>query len=426
MKKLLASLLAGTMALTALGGLAACGGGDGNNGPELKVWAPNESINGYKAIISQFKAKYPDYAKYNITFEAKAESTVQTALGKDPSTGADVFFIPSDHLYKLYNRSVLQALPDSYANTVKGRDEQFTYEFATINDKIMAFPATNDNGYFLYYDSTFFTNAEDLKSLDTIQAKAKEASKHVAFDYGDAYYVASFFIGTGCTFDYADATMKKYDTTLDSPQGEAAITAYWNYFSAAKNGVAASDAQVIVNADPVTGFKEGNYVAAVAGTWKWSEIKRQVPGAENKIKTAVLPSFTDGTDTYDMGSFYGAKYCAVNALKSPDSIRASLALAEFLTSEEGQLARYNATNAGPSNKKLNAENETIKNDSILATYKAQVAKKGYVQHDQADGFWADTGILNPVKKIATGVTTTLSDAISELKSVAASIKIDKT
>ena len=58
--------------------------------------------------------------------------------------------------------------------------------------------------------------------------------------------------------------------------------------------------------------------------------------------------------------------------------------------------------AGPSNKNLTENNETIKNDPIIKTYRAQVQKKGYVQHDQADGFWTETGILNPVKKMATG------------------------
>ncbi len=424
MKKILATLLASAMVFTAIGGLAACGGSD-DSGPVLKVWCPQEAISGYEKIVPQFKEKYPDYAKYTIKFEAKGEGTVQTALGKDPSTGADVFFIPSDHLYKLYNRNVLQALPDDYKALVTARDEAFTYEFATINDKIMAFPATNDNGYFLYYDSTELT-AEDVRSLDTIQSVAKAKNKHISFDYGDAYYVASFFIGTGCTFDFADASMKKYDTTLDSPEGMAAIEAYWNYFSTEKNNAPKSPSQVITNSDIVSGFAEGNYIAGIYGTWKWSEIKKKVPNAETKIKTAVLPSFTVGGETYDMGTFYGAKYCAVNALKSADTIPAALALAEFFTSEEGQLARYNATNAGPSNKNLTENNETIKNDPIIKTYRAQVQKKGYVQHDQADGFWAETGILNPVKKMATGEMKTLKDAKEELKTIAASIKIDKT
>ena len=75
---------------------------------------------------------------------------------------------------------------------------------------------------------------------------------------------------------------------------------------------------------------------------------------------------------------------------------------------------------------MTENNETIKNDPIIKTYRAQVQKKGYVQHDQADGFWAETGILNPVKKMATGEMKTLKDAKEELKTIAASIKIDKT
>ena len=399
----MASILATAMAVSAIGGLIACGDEE-SGGPELKVWAPGQSISTYEALAKKFQEENPQYANYNIKFEPVEEGGVQTNMGKDPSTGAAVFFFPSDHLYKLNRSKVLQPLTTEYETIVKGRDVEYAWDFATVEQKIMAFPATNDNGYFLYYDKTFYTNPEDVKSLDTMQAKAKDEEKHISFNYGDVYYSSSFFIGAGVTFDYKDHTMTEYHTTLDSDAGRAATKAYLKYFNPPLNNDYKANNKVITNGDLATGFADGTYVAGVAGTWEWSNIKAAMEKAgknPDNIATAVLPDFeVDGT-TYHMGTFYGAKYCGVNRQKDRDTIVASLALASYFTSKEGQLARYGATYSGPSNIEA-ATDPTIVADPRLAAYRAQIAQKGYVQHDQSGDFWSPSGFGNLANKIATG------------------------
>ena len=403
MKKLLATLLASATALTAVGCLVACGG---DKGPVLKVWAPGESIAAYEQLANQFKKDNSQYAKYDIKFEPVEEGVVQTSMGKDPSTGAAVFFFPSDHLYKLNKAKVLQPLTSEYVDIVKGRDEQFTYEFATVEEQLLAFPATNDNGYFLYYDSRVLSE-QDVASLDTLQARAKELGKHIAFNYGDVFNAASFYIGTDCEFGYGDHTMQTYHTTLDSEAGKTATKAYLKYFDPALNNGYDSTDKVITNGILADGLAGGTYIAGVDGTWKWSTIKEKMEakekGSSEYIKTAVLPSFTvDGDDTtYYMGSFYGAKYCGVNRQKDKDTIRASLALAEYFTSKEGQLARYAATYSGPSNIEA-AQDPTVAADPRIVTYKAQVARKGRLHRDQSGDFWSPSGFGNLMNKIATG------------------------
>lgn len=401
MKKLLATLLASAMALSTVGGLVACGE---DAKPILKVWAPSESIDTYTALAKEFQKEHSEYNKYDIKFEPVEEGSVQTQMGKDPSTGAAVYFFPSDHIYKLNKAKILQPLTSEYVDIVKGRDDKEIYEFATINDQMLAFPATNDNGLFLLYDSTQL-KADEVTSLDTLQAKAKEKKKQIIFNYGDVYSSASFFIGTGCTFGYKDETMKEYHTTIGTDAGKAATKAYLKYFNPTLNNEYKAEDRVINNSDLATGFANGTAIAGVAGTWTWTSIKKQMEakGKDPKnIKAALLPDFEVDGQTYHMGTFYGGKYCGVNRQKKDrDMIKASLALAEYFTSEKGQLARYKATFSGPSN--LEAQKDTtIAADERLQIYKQQIAHSGHIQYDQSGDFWSPAGFGNLANKIATG------------------------
>ena len=406
MKKLLSVLLASTMALSVAGGLAACGDGDDRN--TIKIWAPAASISGYKALINGFKEENPDYKKYTFKFENKEENDVQGALS-DPKAGAHVFFFPSDHLNNLaYKLKCLQPLPETYVAAVTARDSKETVDLVTKNydgtkDQIYAFPATDDNGYFLWYDSSKI-GATDIATWDSLIAAAKAKNSKVMFNYGDSYYAPSFFFGAGVTFDYTDDTLEEYDTNVDSAEGIAAAGAYIKYFSSSYIGT--GDKAVIVDKNPTSAlaeaFANGSIVAGVGGTWVAPSVKKAMGDRYSNIKTAKLPSFTNGNNTYNMGSFIGGKYCGVNAAKPAEQIEVALAFANYLTGEVGQQARYDSTGAGPTNKVV-AATDAVVNDPILATYRAQKESCGYPQKDQPSTFWE--GINAFVKEIVGGKTT---------------------
>lgn len=63
---------------------------------------------------------------------------------------------------------------------------------------LYGYPMTADNGYFLYYDKSVLSE-EDVQTLDGILAKANEAGKKVFMDVSNGWYIASFFLGAGCT-----------------------------------------------------------------------------------------------------------------------------------------------------------------------------------------------------------------------------------
>lgn len=62
---------------------------------------------------------------------------------------------------------------------------------------------TADNGYFMYYDKSVFTE-EDVQTLDGMMAKANEAGKKIFMDVSNGWYIASFFLGAGNTLGVQD------------------------------------------------------------------------------------------------------------------------------------------------------------------------------------------------------------------------------
>lgn len=457
MKKVLSILLAAATALTVCGGLAACGGDGGDDANTITVWAPENSLGsettgGYKSMVAGFKEAYPDYAKYNIKFVAKSEGDAKGAIGNNAKGAADVFFFASDHYKDLVAANVLQPLSDDIANQVKARDAQGTYEFVTgADNKIYAFPTTNDNGFFLWYNDTILS-ATDVESLDTMLAKCKEKNVHMHFNYSDAWYSASFFFGMGCEFNYDEEG--HYVGEANTAAGKAAAKAMFKYADSADNKNAvnpdggAKKTDVIMAASSFSaGLADGSYGAAISYVSSYKDIEAAVRAKNtdkttgvvdeasvtafmSHIKATVLPTFKatiegGSEQTYHMGTFYGGKYCGVNRTKSEDKIRVSLALANWFTNQQGQTVRFAADGSGPSNTTV-AATQAVQESIGLKAYNAQVAlgdDTNCVQGAQSDGFWGDSGI----KAFAAGVFehkegyTTESGVLAKLETLAGAI-----
>lgn len=459
MKKLLATLLASTMALSAMAGLVACGG-DGGSGDEnvITVWAPENSLGseadgtGYRGMIAGWKEANPQYAKYDVKFVAKGEGDVDGAIGNNAKAAAEIFFFASDHYKALVDKKALQPLTTEYVTEVHARDVQGTYEFVTDNaNNLYAFPATNDNGFFLWYNDSIL-DATDVLTLDAMLAKCKETNTHINFPYDNSWYSASFLFGLGCEFNF-DAE-GHYQADTDTPGAKAAAKAMFAYANSADNKDAVVDdatkpndkTDVIVSAASFSaGLADGSIAAAVSYVSSYADIEKAVTNvyttngvvnedaveeAMSHIKATTLPKFTaqiegQDADEYYMGTFYGGKYCGVNRSKSEAKILASLSLANWFTNEEGQKVRFAADYSGPSNKVV-ADLPEVKNNMGLKAYNAQVAlgdQYNCVQGYQPNGFWGDSG----VKAFATGVFqhddgfTTEAGVLAELAKLAAAI-----
>lgn len=385
-KKLLSLLLASTMALSVCGGLAACGEKK-DDGLVIKVWCPDGAITAYEQMVKDYKTAHPDETKdWNVTFEAKGEGDAASAVRTDPATGPNIYFLASDQIDKNVAQGALQALPNNYVTEIQARDGAGAVDAAAIDGKYYAFPNANSNGYFLIYDTQFFT-ADDVKSLDTMVTKATASGKKIIFDYGNGFYNPTFFFAMGVGLG---DTASNNEITLKTDKGYEAGKTFLKYFGTGANGAFTASTG---NNSVAVGFEAGTVVAGVMGTWVnennalYNMADSTDGWSRERIGFTKLPKFTDTTGKeYQMGSFMGAKYCGVNPAKSEAAVEASLALANFFNTKENQIKRYIATGDCPTNIE-GAKDPRVTADPMLAALAEQNAAGGHMQLVTPDKFW---------------------------------------
>lgn len=393
MKKMLSILLASAMALSAVGGLAACGGEKTDN--TITIWCPTAAKPAYEALVDGFKATDAKYKDYTFNFVVKAEGDVRSALSTDPAAGADIFFFESGQIQQMIESKYLEPLDvgsdRTITNKIKARDGEGSYAPIINKDGVaMAYPATADNGWFLWYRTDVYS-AEDVKSLDTMIEKAQAADKKIMMNYGSAWYGSSFFFGLGCKSDYdSEGKEGTYEIDFDGKLGKAAGQAVQKYFST--KTIIKSTSDNALNDEIVKGLKDGSLAAGFCGTWIGENLKTAVGESyDTLIAQTIAPKFkatVDGVESdYQITAFTGGKYCGVNARKTDKKkMEVAIAFADWMTNEAGQTKRFEVTKAGPTNNKV-AASDAVKADKALAALANQAANGGYVQLKQPGEFW---------------------------------------
>lgn len=216
-----------------------------------------------------------------------------------------------------------------------------------------AYPLTSDNGYFLYYDKSVVTDPTDLqKILDDCQA----AGKSFYFEVNSGWYQTAFFFGAGCqlTFDTDnDGNLVKMNSTYASENGVKALKAM----------IAMANHPAFMNGSSFS--TATNPGAIVDGTWDSTAAKEAFG---DNYAAAKLPA----VDGWQLGGFGGFKMLGVKPQEDEAKLGACDALAAYLSSEEVQLARYNAVGWGPSN--LNAQkSDAVQADVALSALAEQLA-----------------------------------------------------
>lgn len=275
----------------------------------------------------------------------------------DVEGGADIYGFAQDQLARLVSAGALMPITGDYATAVTTNNDAGAAAAATMSDTVFAFPLTSDNGYFLYYDKSVVT---DPTSLDAIVADCEKAGKNIYMEINSGWYQTAFFFGTGCTLTY--------DTD------DAGNFTVCNADYASDNGVKALKG--IINLHKSSSFVNGssassapNIGAIVDGTWDAGALKDLL--GDNYACTK-LPSFTvDGTD-YQLSGFGGFKLLGVKPQTDANKMAVCLAIANYLTGEECQIARYNAVAWGPSN--LTAQQDSsVQSDEALSALAEQLA-----------------------------------------------------
>lgn len=374
-KKVLALGLVGAMAIS----MAACGktssstdnGGSGNAGTSnetvsLRVWGGEEDQNLLKELVEKFKSTYPDQ-KFNIEIGVESEATAKDTILTDVEAAADVFAFASDQIVDLNNAKALANIEDmdaalqNYAKKsiadVKAANGEGSVEAASVGGKLMAFPMTGGNGYFLYYDSSVISE-EDAATWDTLLAAADKAGKKVGMTLASGWYDASFFYGAGFTTGLNDDGTTAIDFNGTSKDGYTGVQVTQSMLNIASNKAF----MAIADGDISNQIAGGTLAAVISGTWDADNAQKVFGDGYAATK---LPTYTLDGKQVQQGSVSGYKLIGVNAYSK--NVGWATVLAEFLTNEKSQATRFEQRQLAPTNKNVAASDEVSKNVAIAAS-----------------------------------------------------------
>ena len=301
----------------------------------LTMWGAEEDQDLLREISDKFIEKYGNYGgKITINLGAQSESTAKDTVLTDPTAAADVYAFADDQLNELVKAGALQEVQLN-ADDVKSRNTPASVDAATVDGKIYAYPLTADNGYFMFYDKSFFTE-DDVKSLDTMMEKAAAAGKKVSMDVANGWYLYSFYAGAGLNLSLADDGVNTVCNWNEAPGADV---------TQAVIDICKNPGFIALKDDEFTGkLKDGTLVAGVNGTWRANDAA-EVWG--DNYAACKLPTYTLNGEQVQMASFSGFKLIGVNPHSA--NVGAAMLLADFVTNEENEGLRFKERTQGPSN-----------------------------------------------------------------------------
>ncbi len=354
---------------------------------DLTIWAAEEDQQMFKDMADAFAAQYPEVT-FNFEIGVQSESTAKDTVLTDVEAAADVYSFAGDQLTDLVNAGALQEVvlnKEVVIDAVGGADSG-AVQAATRDGKLYAYPATADNGYFMFYNKEYFTE-EDVKSLDKMMEIAAANGKKISMEYTSGWYNLSFFLGAGFTL---------------AANADGSTTCDWNGTSAAGiDGVSVAQAMLDIAANPgfvsltdaefVTGIADGSIIAGVNGTWNAAAAADA--WGENYAATC-LPTYTCNGEQVQMSSVAGYKMFGVNP--HCDNVGWAMLLAQYFTNEENQLKRFELREAGPANTNA-AASEAVQSNPAIA---ALALQSKYAQLDgcQGSNYWDPSATFGEILK----------------------------
>ena len=406
-KRMIALALSATMVLSAGVMLAGCSGDpdtnpdpNGKENVSLVLWGPSQQQTMAEEMIEAFKAKYTD-KNYSITYNVVSEADAAGTITTDVSAGADVYAFANDQLLVLQRAGALAQVGGSYLEDIRANNSASSVEAATFDGKVYAYPYSDDNGYFLYYDKSKVDSPETLAGI--LEDCAASGSKFI-FDLDNSWYDAAFFFGAGAS----------YEVTYNS---DGSVNTVACDFDDATKGTVAGKAMIelanssaFLNGDDNSITAEltgGTFGAAVSGTWNAKVISETL--GEN-YAACKLPTFEVDGQTYQMGSFAGCKLYGVNP--TSDHLADAHRLAAFLSGEEMQQKRYDDMQIGPSNTKV-AASDAVKANIALAAL-ADQAQYATAQIAVPGGFWTAVEAFGQEVVAKTVTTANLAEKLKTM------------
>ncbi len=387
------------------------GNNNGNNNNDtpkgekyvLTIWGAAADQEMLKAMCNAYAAANPQN-EYKFLYGVQEENNTAEKVLNDVKNGPDIYCFPSDQINRLYSGGALARIGGEIEKNIIAVNDPGSVDAATITvngeDRLIAYPVTGDNCYFVYYDKRVYSE-DDLKSLDTMLAKAEAAGKQVHFKLNnDGWYLSSFFF-TNPELKYEvtySEVMAETGVSINynAPGGLKVMQSIQNYVQ--KGLFVTTDDAILTNA-----FVEGTAAAAVTGTWNAKAIEEAL--GEN-MGVCKLPTAEIDGEQVQLSGYKGYKLMGVNAMSANRA--EAHKLAQWLTNEQNQITRYETRRFNPTN--INA----LKNEKVMADPIMQVVAEQFQYNRTQKGvpstYWTPMGsLIQPIIN-ARAEGKTVSDA----------------
>ncbi len=359
--------------------LSGCGKKKQLENVSLSLWVAGSEIDLLNQMVEEFKKEHAGEAVFNITISQEEENTCKETVLSNIDGAADIFFFAGDQFGELQRAGALLEITSGRDNIIKdnGGADSAAIDCVSADNKLYAYPVTASNGYFLYYNSKYFTE-EDVKSFDRLLEVAEENGKKVAMDFGSGWYIYSFFKGAGLNVEMNDDG-KTNDCDWNSTDGK------YKGVDVAQSMLDIANHKGFINCGDeafVKGVADGTIIAGINGAW--NSVKVENAWGEN-YAAAKLPEYTIAGESVQMCSFVGYKLLGVKS--STQYPEWAMKLAEWLTNEQNQIKRFELRGETPAN--INAANSPEVRKSVAVSALNEQNEYGYIQN-VSESYWTPT------------------------------------
>lgn len=398
------SILCTLMCLVSLGSLASCGPKTSESTDTSKpdpTPAKKEKLvlSGAEDQRTFVMGKANEYlkaqkldSKYELTYTAHGEDKIDSEVADwTAETAPDIYSFSCDKSTPLAAAGALATVPDEYAEQMKENLSETAYASATFNGDLVGYAYTASNGYFTYYDSSLpgiDAIVHDNKAgsiVDNIEDWLKyceDNHKTFAYNLKEAFYTVGALTTFGASWKVEynrDGSVKKITSDFASDKGLKAAKMILKIMS--------SDAVVYTQDAPGV----NNVAFCVNGAWALSNDSEGNKSAytDAKVKTTTLPNATVGTEKKHIRSFAGTKLYGVNPSKSngnAERLNTLHGIANYLTSDDVQSARFDDSQQAPSSKVVSALEKVESNPALSAL--ANQSADGMAQANLPGNIWS--------------------------------------
>lgn len=325
----------------------------------LVLWTPTDDYELMLDVAKDFEYEYSDVADIEVVVQEEAISGAKKLMLNDKETVADVFRMADDQIADFLSINSLCEIEYNKSETIEdcGGEDASIIQTVMRDGKLYAYPTTNSNGYFLYYNKKYL-NEQDVEKLDTILDICEQNNKKFYMEWASGWYTYAFFAGAGKRVSVSeDGTHNVCDFNSKDGDYAGVDIAKAMVDIAARKGFSNSTNETVGQMT-----EEGDMIAVVSGVWHQDKLK-EIWGEEN-LGATKLPTYTINGEQVQMASFAGYTYYGVNNVSKNKEWAQKLAA--FITSYEVQMKRFEFDGDCPANVSAASADEIQNSPAISA------------------------------------------------------------